>query len=362
MPFTFPGPTCSPPTHRPRRGSGAWKAAACSLSTPSGAAPPLPFAVPSAAVPPASVSRAPSPSSPRLAQLSSGSRQPGCLEDLFGGASDWVGDPAKPALSPRYTPDLRGSPPRSSDPWVWQILLKVSSRRTLQGFQLATWKKVTFFWAKEIIGGTLPVFTATLGWHEPQLLWEGCGTWGWVARPKLALTKEFWVGFLDESAEEGRLLQEPWRVGCSAGWGWGVAEDAFGSADTASGSRGLWEAGAARRHGSWQASSRISGIVHVSGDAVWGTIPRKPFLTSPAVWGAPSVPQPPCSPLVALPVLQWHSLLMCLFPPLNCELRRATNHAVWPQPSTPSPGPCWHRVGLIRWMRENESLENLKLL
>lgn len=71
---------------------------------------------------------------------------------------------------------------------------------------------------------------------------------------------------------------------------------------------------------------------------------------------------PPCSPLVALPVLQWHSLLMCLFPPLNCELHRGTNHAVCPQPSTPSPGPCWHRVGIIRWMRENESVENPKLL
>lgn len=35
------------------------------------------------------------------------------------------------------------------------------------------------------------MFTAKLGWHEPQLLWGGCGTWGWVARPKLALTKEF---------------------------------------------------------------------------------------------------------------------------------------------------------------------------
>lgn len=41
------------------------------------------------------------------------------------------------------------------------------------------------------MGGTLPVFKERPGWHEPQLLWEGCGTWGWVAVPKLALTQEF---------------------------------------------------------------------------------------------------------------------------------------------------------------------------
>lgn len=39
------------------------------------------------------------------------------------------------------------------------------------------------------------MFTERPGWHEPQLLWEGCSTWGWVARPKLALTKEFELVF-----------------------------------------------------------------------------------------------------------------------------------------------------------------------
>lgn len=51
--------------------------------------------------------------------------------------------PPIPALPPRLDP--QGGPPRPLDPWVWRILLRVSRRRILQGFQLATWKKVTFF-------------------------------------------------------------------------------------------------------------------------------------------------------------------------------------------------------------------------
>lgn len=43
---------------------------------------------------------------------------------------------------------------------------------------------------------------------------------------------------------------------------------------------------------------------------------------------------------------------MCLFPTLDCELQRGTDYVICLWFSMPSPGPCWHRVEITRWMRE----------
>ena len=135
-PATSPGPTCSL-SHRPSRGSGTGRlqplpSAPGNGSTPSPAAPAA--AAPSAAVSPGASS--PSPAE----QLEQTAGLPG---RVFGGVSALRWKPSRtcpsslPCSARQPTPTLRSQ--------VWRILLRVNSRRIPQSFQLATWKKVTFF-------------------------------------------------------------------------------------------------------------------------------------------------------------------------------------------------------------------------